>query len=30
MGKVMAILKEKYVGQMDFSRVSPVVKQNLG
>lgn len=30
MGKVMAILKEKYVGQMDFSRVSGVVKQNLG
>jgi len=30
MGKVMAILKEKYAGQMDFSRVSGVVKQSLG
>ncbi len=30
MGKVMAILKEKYTGKMDFSRVSGVVKQNLG
>jgi len=30
MGKVMAILKEKYAGQMDFSRVSGVVKQGLG
>jgi uncharacterized protein YqeY len=30
MGKVMAILKEKHTGSMDFSRVSGVVKQNLG
>ena len=30
MGKVMAVLKEKYTGQMDFSRVSSVVKQQLG
>jgi len=30
MGKVMAVLKEKYTGRMDFSRVSGVVKQNLG
>ncbi len=30
MGKVMAVLKEKYAGRMDFSRVSGVVKQTLG
>ena len=30
MGKVMAILKEQYTGRMDFSRVSGVVKQQLG
>ena len=30
MGKVMAILKEQYVGRMDFSRVSGAVKQALG
>jgi uncharacterized protein YqeY len=30
MGKVMAVLKEKYTGRMDFSRVSGVVKQTLG
>ncbi|MBY0511829.1 MAG: GatB/YqeY domain-containing protein [Rhodospirillaceae bacterium] len=30
MGKVMAVLKEKYAGRMDFSRVSGVVKQALG
>lgn len=30
MGKVMAVLKEKYTGKMDFSRVSGVVKQALG
>jgi uncharacterized protein YqeY len=30
MGKVMAILKEKYTGKMDFSRVSGAVKQALG
>lgn len=29
MGKVMAVLKEKYAGQMDFSRASATVKQNL-
>ncbi len=30
MGKVMAILKEKYTGSMDFSRVSGLVKQSFG
>jgi uncharacterized protein YqeY len=30
MGKVMAVLKEKYAGQMDFSRASGLVKANLG
>ena len=30
MGKVMAVLKEKYTGRIDFSRVSGVVKQSLG
>jgi uncharacterized protein len=30
MGKVMAALKEKYTGKMDFSKVSGVVKQQLG
>lgn len=30
MGKVMAVLKEKYSGRMDFSRVSGLVKQQLG
>jgi len=30
MGKVMAVLKEKYTGRMDFSRVSGAVKQQLG
>jgi len=30
MGKVMAVLKEQYTGKMDFSKVSGVVKQNLG
>jgi uncharacterized protein YqeY len=30
MGKVMAILKDKYAGRMDFGRVSGVVKQTLG
>ena len=29
MGKVMAVLKEKYAGQMDFSRASGAVKQHL-
>ncbi|TIQ48840.1 MAG: GatB/YqeY domain-containing protein, partial [Mesorhizobium sp.] len=26
MGKVMAVLKEKYAGQMDFSKASGIVK----
>ena len=30
MGKVMAVLKEKYAGQMDFSKASALVKANLG
>ena len=30
MGKVMAVLKEKYAGQMDFSRASATVKAALG
>ncbi|HEY4193470.1 MAG TPA: GatB/YqeY domain-containing protein [Mesorhizobium sp.] len=30
MGKVMAVLKEKYAGQMDFSKASGVVKGLLG
>lgn len=30
MGKVMAVLKEKYTGSMDFSRVSGIVKQTFG
>jgi uncharacterized protein YqeY len=30
MGKVMAALKAKYSGQMDFSAVGPVVKAKLG
>ena len=30
MGKVMGVLKEKYAGRMDFSRVSGIVKQTLG
>lgn len=29
MGKVMAELKTKYVGQMDFGKVSPMVKDRL-
>jgi hypothetical protein len=29
MGKVMGALKEKFAGQMDFTRASAVVKQNL-
>lgn len=29
MGKVMAVLKEKYAGQMDFSKASGLVKQQL-
>ncbi len=30
MGRIMALLKEKYAGQMDFGRVGPLVKQKLG
>lgn len=30
MGRVMAALKEKYTGQMDFGRVGPMVKDLLG
>lgn len=30
MGKVMAILKERYTGQIDFSKASGVIKQLLG
>ena len=29
MGKVMAVLKAKHAGQMDFATVSAVVKQQL-
>lgn len=29
MGRVMAVLKEKYAGQMDFTRASATVKQSL-
>lgn len=30
MGKVMAVLKGKYTGQMDFGKVGPLVKAKLG
>lgn len=30
MGRVMAALKERYPGQMDFARASALVKQRLG
>jgi uncharacterized protein len=30
MGKVMATLKERHAGQMDFGRAGPVVKELLG
>jgi len=30
MGKVMAALKARYTGQMDFARVGPLVKDRLG
>ncbi|MGB0660360.1 MAG: GatB/YqeY domain-containing protein [Mangrovicoccus sp.] len=30
MGKVMAILKAKYTGQMDFGKVGPMVRARLG
>jgi uncharacterized protein YqeY len=29
MGKVMAAMKERYAGQMDFARASALVKENL-
>ena len=29
MGKVMAVLKERYAGQMDFSKASGAVKEQL-
>jgi uncharacterized protein YqeY len=30
MGKVMAVLKAKYTGQMDFGAVGPRIKDRLG
>ncbi len=30
MGKVMAVLKGKYTGQMDFGKAGPMVKSKLG
>ena len=30
MGRVMAVLKAKYTGQMDFGAVGPVIKARLG
>ncbi len=30
MGKVMGVLKSKYVGRMDFGRIGPMVKERLG
>ena len=30
MGKVMAVLKTKYTGQMDFGATGPMVKERLG
>jgi uncharacterized protein YqeY len=30
MGRVMAHLKERYAGQMDFGKVGGLVKQKLG
>ena len=30
MGKVMAVLKEKYTGQMDFAKASGIVKAQFG
>ncbi len=30
MGKVMAALKAKFTGQMDFSKIGPLVKDRLG
>ncbi|MBP0578558.1 GatB/YqeY domain-containing protein [Labrys sp. LIt4] len=30
MGKVMAVLKERFAGKMDFGKTSPLVKEALG
>jgi uncharacterized protein YqeY len=30
MGRVMAALKDRYAGQMDFSKASQMVKELLG
>jgi hypothetical protein len=30
MGRVMALLKERYAGRMDFARVGAIVRQRLG
>lgn len=30
MGKVMAVLKDKFTGQMDFAKAGPMVKSRLG
>jgi uncharacterized protein len=30
MGRVMAVLKSKHAGQMDFGAVGPMVKDRLG
>jgi uncharacterized protein YqeY len=30
MGKVMAALRERHAGAMDFSRAGPIVKRLLG
>jgi uncharacterized protein YqeY len=30
MGKVMAVLKERFAGKMDFSKTGPLVKEALG
>ena len=30
MGKVMAVLKDRYTGQMDFAKTGPLVKARLG
>jgi uncharacterized protein YqeY len=29
MGRVMGVLKSQYIGQMDFGRVGPLVKEKL-
>jgi uncharacterized protein YqeY len=30
MGRVMAVLKDRYMGQMDFAAAGPMVKSRLG